>query len=428
MPPTETSPGTPYNHEAEEALIGAILIAPEQYRVLSAIVRPEDFRIQRFQFVWKAAQELQDKGQPIDFVTLNDQLKRDGKLDEVGDDFLYSMNFAAPNAFNAEGYANIVADFGMKRDLLYAANDIAAWSYNGKSGMEIMTLARKRFEQIETGRGFGGEKVSVRDVLSQIYDEMETGVTPLKYIPSGLRALDDLIDGFAQTKYVVIAGRPGDGKTAFMLDAAREAAVKHRQKVAFFSLEMSAGELTDRMIAQITGIDSKRIEKRKLRDDEWPLFTDAVEQLANSQMDLYYRPGLSIPELRARCLRGKYDMVFVDYLQLMIGENRKENRVQELSFITRNLKVLAGEINAPVISASQMNRGVEGRADKEPQLSDLRESGSIEQDADIVMFIYGAQPTPMPKEPRKFKIAKHRGGPVGTITATFTRQAVHFEG
>lgn len=426
--PSKTDASLPYNHQAEEALIGSILISPERYPILAAIVKPEDFRVHRLQFVWSAADSLYKKGQPIDFVTLNDQLRRDGKLAEVGESYLFGLLSSAPDSFNAEGYASLVADYGMKREMLYAANDIAAWSYNGKSGIEIMTLARKRLEQIETGRGISGEHVSIKDVLSQIYDEMETGVQPLKYIPTGLGALDNLIDGFAQTKFIVIAGRPGDGKTAFMLDAARNAAVKHRQKVAFFSLEMSAGELTDRMLAQITGIDSKRIEKRKLRDDEWPLFIDAVEQLSKAQIDLFYRPGLSIPELRSLCMRGGYDIVFVDYLQLMMGENRKENRVQELSFITRNLKVLAGEIHAPIISASQMNRGVEGRADKEPQLSDLRESGSIEQDADIVMFIYGAQPTPQPKEPRKFKVAKHRGGPVGTITATFIRSAVHFEG
>lgn len=424
----ESTTVLPHNQEAEEALVGSLLIAPEQFPTLAAIVRAEDFRIQRLRFVWEAAGRLQENKQPIDFVTLNDQLRRDGKLGEVGETFLIGLMSRAPSSLNAEGYATLVADYGMKRDLLYAANDIAAWSYNGKTGLEIMTLARKRLEQIETGRGAGGEQVAIRDVLSQVYDEMETGKPPLKYIPTGLSSLDHLLDGFAETKYIVVAGRPGDGKTAFMLDAARNAAVKHRQKVAFFSLEMSAGELTDRMIAQITGIDSKRIEKRKLRDDEWPLFVEAVEQLSGAQIDLFYRPGLGIPELRSHCLRGGYDIVFVDYLQLMIGENRKENRVQEISFITRNLKVLAGEIRAPVISASQMNRGIEGRTDKEPQLSDLRESGSIEQDADIVLFVYGAQNPPQPKEQRKFKIAKHRGGPVGTITANFIRQAVHFEG
>jgi replicative DNA helicase len=418
----------PYSHEAEEALLGSLLIAPEKFLVLAASVRVEDFRVHRHQFIWKAALALYEKDQPIDFVTLNEQLKRDGKLADVGEGFLIQLLTSSPAAYNAEGHASIVADYGMKRDLLYMANDLAAWSYNGKTGPEIVNLTRKRLETIETGRGIGGEQVSLKDILSGMYDEMVSGKPPVKYIPTGILALDDLIDGFAQTKFIVIAGRPGDGKTALMLDAARHAATKHRQKVAFFSLEMSAGELTDRMVAQITGIDSKRIEKRKLTDSEWPLFIGAIEELSRASIDLYYRPSLTIPELRSRCLRERYDLVFVDYLQLMIGENKRDNRVQELSFITRNLKVLAGEINAPVVAASQMNRGIEARQDKEPTLADLRESGSIEQDADIVAFLYGAQNPPQPKESRKIKLAKHRGGPTGIVATTFSRKSVHFEG
>lgn len=418
----------PYNEQAEQALIGSVLIAPEKFPTLAAIVRAEDFRIHRNQFVWKAALALYEKGQPIDFVTLNEQLKRDGKLTEVGDGYLFQMMSSSPDAYNAEGHASIVADYGMKRDLLYMANDLAGWSYNGKTGPEIINLTRKRLESIETGRGIGGESISIKDVLSAMYDEMENGIPPLKYIPTGVRVLDDMIDGLAQTKLIVIAGRPGDGKTALMLDVARNAATKHRKKVAFFSLEMSAGELTDRMVAQITGIDSKRVEKRKLVAEEWPLFIAAVEELSRASIDLFYRPSLTIPELRSRCLRGGYDLVFVDYIQLMVGDNKRDNRVQEISYITRNLKVLAGEINAPIVAASQMNRGIEARQDKEPTLADLRESGSIEQDADIVAFLYGALFPPQPTEPRKIKIAKHRGGPTGIVSATFHRKYVHFEG
>jgi len=253
-------------------------------------------------------------------------------------------------------------------------------------------------------------------------------------VPTGFTDLDRLLGGLQPSDLLIVAGRPGTGKTAFMLSAAKNAAQKNKKHVAIFSLEMSNEQLVQRMISQETGIDSQRLRTGKLEGDEWALFAHAVEVLSDTMIFLDDTPGLTPLQLRTKCrrLHAEYnlDLVLVDYLQLMSSGVRAENRVQEVSYISRNMKILARELNVPVVAAAQLSRAVEQRADKEPQLSDLRESGSLEQDADIVMFINRPElydKDTLLKNVAQIKIAKHRNGPVGQVELVFRSNIAKFE-
>jgi replicative DNA helicase len=278
---------------------------------------------------------------------------------------------------------------------------------------------------------------TIQQVLSDYYDRIDQIANRGEEyfgVPTGFIDLDRLLMGLQPSDFILIAGRPGMGKTAFMLSAARNAAQTHKKHVAVFSLEMSNEQLVQRLIAAETGIDSQRLRTGKLEEDEWPKFTHAVEVLSDTRIFLDDTPALTPLQLRTKCrrlhLEYNLDLILVDYLQLMSSGTRSENRVQEVSYISRNLKVLARELNVPVLAAAQLSRAVEQRADKEPQLSDLRESGSLEQDADIVMFIH--RPELYEKDTLKqnlaqIKIAKHRNGPVGTIELIFRSNLAKFE-
>jgi replicative DNA helicase len=278
---------------------------------------------------------------------------------------------------------------------------------------------------------------SIQQVLSDYYDRIDQIATrgeEFMGVPTGFIDLDRLLSGLQPSDMLIIAGRPGMGKTAFMLSVAKNAAQVYKKHVAIFSLEMANEQLVQRLIAQETGIDSQRLRTGKLNEDEWPVFTHAIEVLSDTRMFLDDTPALTPLQLRTKCrrlhLEYQLDLILVDYLQLMSGGLRIENRVQEVSYISRNLKVLARELNVPVLAAAQLSRAVEQRADKEPQLSDLRESGSLEQDADIVMFIH--RPEMYEKDATKqniaqIKIAKHRNGPVGTIELIFRNHIAKFE-
>ncbi len=277
----------------------------------------------------------------------------------------------------------------------------------------------------------------IQQVLSDYYeriDQLSSRDEEIYGVPTGFIDLDRLLGGLQPSDLLIVAGRPGMGKTAFMLSAAKNAAQKHKKHVAIFSLEMANEQLVQRLISQETGIDSQRLRTGKLSEDEWPLFNHAIEVLSDTMIFLDDTPALTPLQLRTKCrrlhLEFQLDLILVDYLQLMTSGSRSENRVQEVSYISRNLKVLARELNVPVLAAAQLSRAIEQRADKDPQLSDLRESGSLEQDADIVMFIH--RPEIYEKDTLKqniaqIKIAKHRNGPTGTIELVFRSNVAKFE-
>jgi replicative DNA helicase len=428
----------PHSREAEEAVIGAVLINPESYFDVATFLRPEDFYIHRNRWIWEAIIRLHDRRRQIDFLTVTEELDQLGQLAEVGGPaYLTVIANNVPSSLHAEAYGRIIEETSIRRKMLTAANDIAKLAYQQEASVEtVMDEAEKAVFGVSERR-ITRDLRSIRQVLSEYYDRMDqlANRDEESYgVPTGFLDLDRLLGGLQPSDLLIIAGRPGSGKTAFMLSAAKNAAQKFKKHVAIFSLEMSSEQLVQRLIAQETGIDSQRLRTGKLEEHEWPLFTQAIEVLGDTVIFLDDTPALTPLQLRTKArrlhLEFQLDLILVDYLQLMSSGSRSENRVQEVSFISRNMKVLARELNVPVLAAAQLSRAIEMRVDKEPQLSDLRESGSLEQDADIVMFIHRPEQyerDTLKQNVAQIKVAKHRNGPTGTIELIFRSQVAKFE-
>jgi len=441
-PPTlESTPASqiiPHSREAEEAVIGSVLINPEAYYDVASFLRADDFYIHRHRWVWETFSRLHERRVPIDFLTVSQELDQQGQLAEVGGPaYLTALVNNVPTSLHAEAYGHIIEETAIRRRMLSAANDIAKLAYQQDASVEsVMDEAEKAIFGVSERRTTRDLR-SIREVLSEYYDRIDQLAgrdLESMGVPTGFVDLDRLLGGLQPSDFLIVAGRPGSGKTAFMLSAAKNAAQKYKKHVAVFSLEMSSEQLVQRIIAQETGIDSQRLRTGKLNEEEWPLFTHAIEVLGDTIIFLDDTPALTPLQLRTKCrrlhLEFQLDLILVDYLQLMSSGVRSENRVQEVSYISRNLKVLARELNVPVLAAAQLSRAIEQRTDKEPVLSDLRESGSLEQDADIVMFIH--RPELYEKDTLKqnlaqIKVAKHRNGPTGTIELVFRSQIAKFE-
>jgi len=426
-PPVDETPSTdfqaqPHNREAEEAVLGAVLINSEAFYDVSQQIQPDDFYIVRNRWIWEAFIRLHDQRLPIDYLTVCHELEERQQLADVGGPaYITSLLNQTPTSLHAEAYAKIIAEQAVRRRMLAAANDLARQAYNQQESVDtIINEAEKSIFGLSERRA-RRDVQPIQQVLSEYYDRVDQLAQrddEIFGVPTGLTDLDKLLGGLQKSDLLIIAGRPGMGKTGFMLSVAKNAAQKHRKHVAMFSLEMSAEQLVQRLIAQETGLDTQRLRTGKLSDNEWPIFTHAIEVLSTTQIWLDDTPGLTPMQLRTKCrrlhLEYNLDLIIVDYLQLMTGDTRNDNRVQEVSYISRNLKTLARELNVPVLAAAQLSRAVEQRTDKRPVLSDLRESGSLEQDADIVMFIH--RPDALEKDsPRanmaEIIVAKHRNGP-----------------
>ena len=436
-----TSPGpqiVPHSREAEEAVIGAILINPEAYYDVASFLQADDFYIIRHRWVWQAFNRLHEQRVPIDFLTVTEALDQMGQLAEAGGPaYLTALINNVPTSLHAEAYGHVVEETAVRRRMLEAANTIAKLAYKEETGIdEVMNEAEKAIFGVSERR-LTRDLQPIQQVLSDYYDRidqiMRRGEETLG-VPTGFIDLDRLLGGLQPSDFLLIAGRPGMGKTAFMLSAAKNAAQLHKKHVAVFSLEMANEQLVQRLISQETGIDIHHLRTGKLSEDEWPLFVHAIEVLGDTRIFLDDTPGLTPLQLRTKCRRlhmeFRLDLVLVDYLQLMSGGIRIENRVQEVSYISRNLKMLARELNTPVLAAAQLSRAIEQRADKEPQLSDLRESGSLEQDADVVMFIHRQDMYDrdnLRPNVAQVKVAKHRNGPTGNIELIFLSNLAKFE-
>jgi replicative DNA helicase len=428
----------PHSREAEEAVLGAVLINPEAYYDVAQFLNKEDFYIHRHQWIWEAFTRLHERRTPIDFLTVTEELDQIGHLSEVGGPaYLTALLNNVPTSLHAEAYGRLVEETAVRRRMLTAANQIAKLAYQEETGLQtVMDEAEKAIFGVSERRTTR-DLQSIQVVLSDVYDRIDQISQRSEEtfgVPTGFIDLDRLLGGLQPSDFLIIAGRPGTGKTAFMLSAAKNAAQTHKKHIAIFSLEMSNEQLVQRLIAQETGIDTHRLRTGKLSEDEWTLFAHAIEVLGDTRVYLDDTPGLTPIQLRTKCRRlhmeFQLDLVLVDYLQLMSGGMRAENRVQEVSFISRNMKILARELNVPVLAAAQLSRAIEQRADKEPQLSDLRESGSLEQDADVVMFIH--RPELYERETIKqhlaeIKVAKHRNGPIGNIELVFRENLAKFE-
>jgi len=428
----------PHSREAEEAVLGSVLINTEAYYDVAQFLQPEDFYLHRNRWIWEAFVRLHERRSPIDLLTVTEELESQGKLAEIGGPaYLTALINNVPTSLHAEAYGRIVEQTGIRRRMLEAANQIAKLAYKEEMGVEVvMDEAEKTIFGVSERR-MTRDLQPIQHVLSEYYDrvdQLSQRDEEIFGVPTGFIDLDRLLGGLQGSDLLIIAGRPGTGKTAFMLSAAKNAAQTHKKHVAIFSLEMSNEQLVQRLISQETGIDSHRLRTGRLNEEEWPVFTHAIEVLADTRIFLDDTPSLTPLQIRTKCRRihneFQLDLILVDYLQLMSGGIRTDNRVQEVSNISRNLKILARELNVPVLAAAQLSRAVEQRADKEPQLSDLRESGSLEQDADIVMFIH--RPELYDKDALKqniaqIKVAKHRNGPVGTIELVFRSNLARFE-
>lgn len=412
----------PHSREAEEAVLGAVLINPEAYYEVAQFLETDDFYIVRNRWIWEAFTRLHESRTPIDFLTTCEQLEQHDHLAETGGAaYIMSLINQTPTSLHAEAYGRIVEENAIRRRMLTSANEIAKLAYNQEQTVEtILDEAEKSIFGLSERR-IKHDLQPIDEVLSEVYDrvdQLSRRDDEIYGVPTGLIDLDRLLGGLQKSDLLIVAGRPGMGKTGFLLSVAKNAAQKHKKHVAIFSLEMSNEQLVQRLIAQETGIDTQRLRTGKLTEEDWPLFTHAIEVLGDTTIFLDDTPAITPLQLRTKCrrihLEYQLDLVIVDYLQLMSSDSRTDNRVQEVSFISRNLKVLARELNIPVLAAAQLSRAVEQRADKRPVLSDLRESGSLEQDADIVMFIH--RPDMLDRDsPRanlaELIVAKHRNGP-----------------
>ncbi|HLF73652.1 MAG TPA: replicative DNA helicase [Anaerolineales bacterium] len=428
----------PHSREAEEAVIGAVFINPEVYYDVAQFLSADDFYIHRHRWIWDAFTGLHEQRIPIDLLTVADELDRKGQLGEVGGPaYLTSLINQVPSSLNAESYGRIVEAHSIRRKMINAANQIASLAYNEQTHVDsVMDEAEKAVFNVSERR-LKHDLQPISSVLSEYYDRIDDLAKRSEEfygVPTGFIDLDRMLSGLQPSDLLIIAGRPGQGKTGFLLSVVKNASLTHKKHVAVFSLEMSNEQVVQRLIAQETGIDSQRLRTGKLHENEWPLFTHAIEVLSDTHVYLDDTPAITPLQLRTKCRRLHMefglDLVIVDYLQLMGGDTRNDNRVQEVSYISRNLKVLARELNVPVLAAAQLSRAVEQRSDKRPVLSDLRESGSLEQDSDIVMFIY--RPDQYEKETDRQNVAeiivaKHRNGPVGSVELIFRNELAKFE-
>ncbi len=426
----------PHNVEAEEAVIGSLLIDPEALFRVSPFLKGEDFYIQKNVWIYEAIFALHERREPIDFVTLCDELERRGQLEEIGGAaYITHLINAVPSAIHVEAYAHIVEHAAIRQRLISAASQIAQLAYQEAEDID-QTIDRAEQSLFSVSqRRITRDLAPIQEIIRRYYDRIEYLYAhqdePLG-VPTGFIDLDRLLGGLQRSDFILIASRPSVGKTSLCLSIARNAA-RHGQHVAVFSLEMSSEQVVQRLVAAETGIDAQRLRLGGLREEEWPLFVQATGKLADLPVFIDDTPSISALQLRtkARRLHAEHglDLILVDYLQLMTGNVRSENRVQEVSYISRSLKGLARELDLPLVAASQLSRAVEQRTDKRPVLADLRDSGSLEQDADVVMFIYRDElyhPETERQHIADILVRKHRNGPTGTIQLFFRERLAQF--
>lgn len=428
----------PHSADAEEAILGSILINGEVISEISAFLKAEDFFILKHGLIWDAMLAIFERGEHIDDLIVIDELQARNQLDEIGGAaFITRLITHTPTYIHAETYGHLVERAAIRRRLIAAASEIVRAAQDEVSDIrEVVNRAELTLFAV-TERNLGRDLLPLRNAISNYYRGVEAQYEhrgePLG-LPTGFNDLNALLGGLQRSDLVIVAARPGVGKTSFLLSLALNAARLANARVAIFSMEMSSEQLVQRLVSAETGINSQKLRSGNLDDSEWTLFTQAVINLGSLSMYLDDTPGISPLEMRTKCRRlyreHGLDLIIVDYLQLMnSGQQHNDNRVQEIGYISRNLKELARELNVPLISAAQLSRQVEQRADKHPMLSDLRESGSIEQDADIVMFIYRDElyneQTEHPNQ-AEIIIAKHRNGPTGVVTLHFNKALTKF--
>ncbi len=416
----------PHNLEAEQAVLGCMLLDSDIIPTVTELIKSEDFYRADHREICEAILDLAEKAEPVDIITVSEQLQLRGTLDNIGGlEYLANISNAVPTTANARHYTKIVEEKSLLRKLIKAAADISNMSYEAsEEAVYVLDRAEKSIFDIMQKRSTQGF-THIKDVLLETFNRLEELYNSKSFItgiPTGFTDLDYKTAGLQNSDLVLIASRPGMGKTAMALNIAQYAAVQRHVPVAMFNLEMSKDQLVNRMLCSEVMVDSHRMRTGKLEDNDWNKIAQALGPLSGAPIYIDDTPGISVMDIRAKCRRLKLEknlgLVIIDYLQLMQGRGRAENRQQEVSEISRSLKILAKELNIPVVTMSQLSRGPESRTDHRPMLSDLRESGAIEQDADIVMFLYRDDyynPNSEKKNIAEVIIAKHRNGSTGAI-------------
>jgi replicative DNA helicase len=416
----------PHSIEAEEAVLGSLLIDPDAIFEVAGFLKPEAFYRVHNRWIYEAIVALNERREAIDFITLSEELRRREQLEEVGGDaYLIGLLNVVPTAVNTRTYARAVEAAATRRKLIGAAGTIADLAYDESEEIELVIDRAEQtlfgVSEERTTRDLVAVKQIARSYLERI-EELHLRGDDVIGVPTGFTDLDRMLGGLNRSDLIIVAARPGMGKTSLQNAMALTAARRFNKRVAIFNLEMSGEQLVQRMIAAETRIDSQRLRRGDLADQEWPIFMEAIGHLSETRIFIDDTPSITPMQLRTKCRRlyaeHGIDLIMIDYLQLMQSEYRSNNRVQEISDISRGLKGLARELDVPVVAAAQLSRAVEQRQDKRPMLSDLRDSGSIEQDADVVMFIYRDEyyneATERPNI-AEVNVAKHRNGPTGSI-------------
>ncbi len=449
-PSSDISQLMPQNIEAEEAVLGAILVNPRCLDKVMSMLKPEYFYKPAHRYIYEAILQLTNNNEMIDIVSVSDVLNMNQKLDLIGGRaYINDLSFKCIQTSNVAYYAKSIVETATKRALIMAGSEITTAGYDQQTTSdESLEKAEKLIFDISSGKN-STDLVPIGDLVVDTYDKIDeryknrdkkTGVE------SGFYDLDDMTNGFQKSDLIILAARPAMGKTAFALNIASNAALHYGKTVAIFSLEMSKDQLVQRLMCAEAEVDSQRLRSGNMQSTDWEKLVNAMDRLSSAPIYIDDTPGCSLTDIRAKCRRlamsdSNLSLILIDYLQLMETSGRETDRTQQISQISRGLKILAKELNVPIIALSQLSRATESRTDKRPMLSDLRDSGSIEQDADIVMFIYrgeyyaskGQADEENPEEIAKNKgeaeiiIAKQRSGPTGTVNLIFQNNITKFK-
>jgi replicative DNA helicase len=427
----------PHNLDAERSVIGAVLLTSDVLMDVVDIVKPDDFYSRNHASIFETIIELFNQNLPVDVVTVTERLATKGILETVGGiPYIASLADGVPLSSNAKQYATIVAEKSIQRKLIKAAYEISKTAYEPEGDIsQALEMAEQLVFGISQNRT-GKSYVQLRDVLTTVYNKLEeiSLMKGIPGIPTGYHDLDKMLSGLHDSDLILIAARPGMGKTAFMLNIAQYAAINRKVPVAVFNLEMSNEQLATRMLSSVSQVASEKLRSGQIQDDDWTRLAEALGPMSEAPIYFDDATDVNVSSIRAKCRKLKLEkdikLVIIDYIQLMSGSKRTDNRVQEVSDISRSLKIMAKELNVPVIVGSQLSRDVEKRGDKRPMLSDLRESGAIEQDADIVMFLYRDDyynPDTEFKNVTEVIVAKHRNGSTGTVKLMFDPELISFK-
>lgn len=427
----------PHSVESEQSILGSIILDKEAIITVAETIQPMDFYKEAHKIIYESMLKLNSNNEPIDLITLIEELRKEGHLDSIGGiSYLTSLSTIVPTTSNVKYYANIVKEKSVMRQLIKASNEIINLGYDASTDVqEILDKAEKNIFDISQEKS-GDDIQPINVVLQDTFEMIEklcTDKSEVTGITTGFVDLNKKINGLQRTDLILLAARPAMGKTAFSLNLVQNAALKGDASVAVFSLEMSKEQLVQRMLSAQSNVELSKIKTGNLGESDWPRIIDGMAVLSEANIFIDDTPGIKISEIRSKCRRLKIekglDLILIDYLQLMEGEGKNENRQQEIAKISRSLKILAKELDCPVVALSQLSRSPELRKDHRPILSDLRESGSIEQDADIVMFLYRDEYYHDDSEKKNIGeviIAKNRHGETGNVELVWFGQVQKF--